>query len=87
MFGTMSCIIPILTAFKNYTFAVVTVLSLNNGCADAINYFIYITGVFMETIECEFAFIYHRMYMHQKYIRLFVSDIYAVKVCDLTRSS
>lgn len=35
------------------------------------------TGFFMETIDCEFAYIEHRMYTHQKYIRLFVSDIYA----------
>lgn len=39
-------------------------------------------GVFMETIDCDFAYIEHRMYMHQKYIRLFVSDIYAVKKRD-----
>lgn len=31
----------------------------------------------METIDCEFAYIEHRMYTHQKYIRLFVSDVYA----------
>jgi len=30
----------------------------------------------METIDCDFAYIEHRMYTHQKYIRLFVSDIY-----------
>jgi len=42
-----------------------------------------VVGVFMETIDCDFAYIEHRMYMHQKYIRLFVSDIYAIKVCCL----
>ena len=34
-------------------------------------------GVFMEEIECEFAWIQHRIYAHQKYIRLLVNDIYA----------
>ena len=52
--------------------------------ADAIGYhFIPAIGVFMETIDCDFAYIEHRMYIHQKYIRLFVSDIYAIKVCCL----
>lgn len=34
-------------------------------------------GYFLETIDCEFAYIEHRIYTHQKYIRLFVSDFYA----------
>ena len=30
----------------------------------------------MESINCDFAVIEHRTYVHQKYIRLFVTDIY-----------
>lgn len=33
-------------------------------------------GYFMESIKCEFADIEHRIYVHQKYIRLFVVDIF-----------
>jgi len=35
-------------------------------------------GYFEESIDCEFGMAYHRIYMHQKYIRLFVVDTYAV---------
>ena len=31
----------------------------------------------METVDCEFATIYHKIYLHQKYIRLLVVDTYA----------
>ena len=79
--------IPFVTTFKKYVFGVVSAITITTSYADAITDFIYVTGVFMETIDSDFAFIYHRMYMHQKYIRLFVSDIYAVKVGRLTRSS
>ena len=34
-------------------------------------------GVFTETIDCEFAMIEHRMYVHQKYVHLLVSQVYA----------
>ena len=30
----------------------------------------------MESIKCEFADIEHKIYLHQKFIRLFVVDIY-----------
>ena len=32
----------------------------------------------METVDCEYATIYHKIYPHQKYIRLLVVDTYAV---------
>ena len=35
-------------------------------------------GYFMETVDCEYATIYHKIYLHQKYIRLLVVDTYAV---------
>ena len=31
----------------------------------------------MESIDCQFAYIEHRIYVHQKFIRLFISDIFA----------
>jgi len=31
----------------------------------------------MEYIDCEFGVVYHKIYMHQKYIRLFVVDTFA----------
>lgn len=34
-------------------------------------------GYFMESIDCEYGIAHHKMYMHQKYIRLFVVDTYA----------
>ena len=37
-----------------------------------------VVGYFEEKIDCEFGIVYHKMYMHQKYIRLFVLDTYAV---------
>ena len=37
----------------------------------------HIVGVFLEHIDCGFAHIYHRTYVHQKYVRLLVTDIYA----------
>lgn len=30
----------------------------------------------MESIKCEYADIEHKIYVHQKYIRLFIVDIY-----------
>ena len=30
----------------------------------------------MEYIDCEFGVVYHKIYMHQKYIRLFVVDTF-----------
>lgn len=33
-------------------------------------------GYWMESIKCEFADIEHKIYLHQKFIRLFVVDIY-----------
>ena len=33
----------------------------------------------METIDCDFAYIEHKLYVHQKYVRLLVSDIYAMR--------
>ncbi len=30
----------------------------------------------MEYIDCDFAYVYHKIYVHQKYIRVLVSDIY-----------
>ena len=32
----------------------------------------------MEYIDCEYGEVYHKIYMHQKYIRLFVLDTYAI---------
>jgi hypothetical protein len=37
----------------------------------------------METIDAEFAYIEHRMYVHQKYTHLFVSDIHARRKMDV----
>jgi len=34
-------------------------------------------GYFMESIDCEFGIAHHKIYIHQKYIRLFVVDTYA----------
>jgi len=34
-------------------------------------------GYFMESIDCEFGIVYHKIYIHQKYIRLFIVDTYA----------
>jgi len=31
----------------------------------------------MESIDCEFGIVHHKIYIHQKYIRLFVVDTYA----------
>jgi len=31
----------------------------------------------MESIDCEYGVVYHKIYIHQKYIRLFVVDTYA----------
>lgn len=45
-------------------------------------------GVFTENIDCPFAYIEHRTYVHQRYIRLLVTDIYAkrkVRVSNITR--
>ena len=36
-------------------------------------------GIFTETITTDFAEVQQRMYMHQKYIRVFVVDMYARK--------
>jgi len=35
------------------------------------------TGYFMESIDCEFGIVHHKIYIHQKYIRLFIVDTYA----------
>jgi hypothetical protein len=32
----------------------------------------------MEKVDCEYATIYHKIYLHQKYIRLLVVDTFAV---------
>ena len=32
----------------------------------------------METVDCEFATIYHKIYLHRKYIRLLVVDTFAI---------
>lgn len=32
----------------------------------------------MEMVDCEYATVYHKIYVHQKYIRLLVVDTYAV---------
>ena len=37
------------------------------------------TGIFYENITTDFAIVQQRMYMHQKYIRVFVVDLYAEK--------
>ena len=37
------------------------------------------TAVFTEEIDCEFAYIWHHTYVHAKYIRLLVTDIYALR--------
>jgi len=34
-------------------------------------------GYFMESIDCEFGIAHHKIYIHQKYVRLFVVDTYA----------
>jgi len=34
-------------------------------------------GYFMESIDCEFGIVHHKIYIHQKFIRLFVVDTYA----------
>jgi len=34
-------------------------------------------GYFMESIDCEFGIAHHKIYIHQKYIRLFIVDTYA----------
>ncbi len=34
------------------------------------------TGYFMEIIDCDFAYIYHKIYVHHKYTRVLVSDIF-----------
>jgi hypothetical protein len=39
---------------------------------------IYVKGYFMEMVDCEYATVYHKIYTHQKYIRLLVVDTYAV---------
>ena len=31
----------------------------------------------MESLDCEFGIAHHKIYIHQKYIRLFVVDTYA----------
>ena len=31
----------------------------------------------MESIDCEFGTVHHKIYIHQKYIRLFVVDTHA----------
>ena len=36
-----------------------------------------VAGYFMESIDCEFGIVHHKIYIHQKYIRLFVVDTYA----------
>ena len=46
-----------------------------SNCAFAL--FLSHPGVFTEYIDCPFALIEHRTYVHQKYIRLLVTDIYA----------
>jgi len=33
-------------------------------------------GYFMEYIDCEYGVVYHKIYVHQKYIRLFIVDTY-----------
>ena len=43
-----------------------------SGICDAVH-----AGYFMESIDCEYGIAHHKMYMHQKYIRLFVVDTYA----------
>jgi len=34
-------------------------------------------GYFMESIDCELGTVHHKIYIHQKYIRLFIVDTYA----------
>ena len=31
----------------------------------------------MESLDCEFGIAHHKIYIHQKYIRLFIADTYA----------
>jgi len=33
-------------------------------------------GYFMESIDSEFGIVHHKIYIHQKYIRLFIVDTY-----------
>ena len=42
-------------------------------------YFNVETAIFTEEIDCEFAYIWHNTYVHAKYIRLLVTDIYALR--------
>lgn len=35
----------------------------------------HFTGVFTESIDCDFAFIEHKTYVHMKYVRLLVSTL------------
>ena len=39
-------------------------------------------GVFTEIIDCDFALIKHRTYIHNRYIRLLVSEFSAVRKPD-----
>lgn len=35
-----------------------------------------VIGYFMETIDCDFAYIEHKIYIHKWFIRVLVSDVY-----------